>query len=105
MVKVVEFMSGLIDAVAEYQNSARSIGYSYRYYIDNQYSNENIKQLRIEGVAPTDENIISGAYPLSVEYYGVIRAGEEDGPRRAVPRLDCERRGAGMCQAGGIYSS
>ena len=79
-VLVVGNMGGLIDAVAEYQNSARSIGYSYRYYIDNQYSSENIKQLKIEGVAPTDENIISGAYPLSVEYVGVIRAGEEDGP-------------------------
>jgi len=79
-VKAVGGMGGLIDAVAEYRNSARSIGYSYRYYIDNQYSNENIKQLKIEGVAPTDENIISGAYPLGVEYAGVIRAGEEDGP-------------------------
>jgi len=79
-VKAIADMGGLIDAVAEYQNSARSIGYSYRYYIDNQYQNENIKQLKIEGVAPTDGNIISGAYPLSVEYYGVIRAGEEDGP-------------------------
>jgi len=80
MVKVIAGMGELVDAVAEYQNSAASIGYSYRYYIDNQYSNENIKILKIEGVAPTDENIVSGAYPLSVNYVGVIRAGEEDGP-------------------------
>jgi len=80
MVKVVVGMGWLVEAVAEYQNSAASIGYSYRYYIDNQYSHENIKQLKIEGVAPTDENIISEAYPLSVNYYGVIRQGEEEGP-------------------------
>jgi len=79
-VYTIQTMSGLIDAVAEYENSAASIGYSYRYYIDNQYKNENIKILKIDGIAPTDENIISGAYPLSVNYYGVIRAGEEDGP-------------------------
>jgi len=79
-VKLYDSMSGLMDAVAEYENSARSIGYSYRYYIDNQYSKENVKQLQIEGIAPTDENIINGKYPLSVNYYGVIRAGEEDGP-------------------------
>ena len=79
-VTVIASMGELVDAVAEYRNSASSIGYSYRYYIDNQYSKENIKQLKIEGVAPTDDNIRSGAYPLSVNYVGVIRAGEEDGP-------------------------
>ena len=79
-VSVIVSMGELVDAVAEYQNSAASIGYSYRYYIDNQYSKENIKQLKIEGVAPTDENIRSGAYPLSVSYVGVFRQGEEDGP-------------------------
>jgi len=80
IVKLYDSMMGLMDAVAEYENSARSIGYSYRYYIDNQYSKENVKQLKIEGVAPTDENIRSGAYPLSVNYVGVFRQGEEDGP-------------------------
>ena len=79
-VRIVTAMGDLIDAVAEYENSAASIGYSYRYYIDNQYSSKNIKQLKIEGVAPTDENIASRAYPLSVNYYGVIRKGEEQGP-------------------------
>jgi len=79
-VMVVGGMGGLIDAVAEYQNSARSIGYSYKYYIDNQYSNESIKQLKIEGVAPTNENIRNGSYPLSVEYVGVILKGGEKGP-------------------------
>jgi phosphate transport system substrate-binding protein len=78
-VMVVVGMGELVDAVAEYENSAVSIGYSYRYYIDNQYQNKNIKQLKIDGVAPTDVNIISGAYPLSVNYYGVFRKGEEDG--------------------------
>jgi len=80
LVQTIYSMGALVDAVAEYENSAASIGYSYRYYIDNQYSNENIKQLKIEGVAPTDENIIGGTYPLSVNYYGVIRQGEETGP-------------------------
>jgi len=79
-VNVVQGMGMLIEAVAEYRNSVASIGYSYRYYIDNQYSKENVKQLQINGVVPTDENIINGTYPLSVNYYGVIRAGEEQGP-------------------------
>jgi phosphate transport system substrate-binding protein len=71
-VKVAEGMGHLIDMVAEYQNSAASIGYTYKYYIDNLYKNENIKLLRIDGHAPGEDG-----YPLRVNYYGVIR--EKDG--------------------------
>ena len=73
-------MVGLVEAVAEYRNDSASIGYTYKYYIENLYKNPDIKMLRINGVAPTDENIVSGAYPLSVNYYGVIRAGDEEAP-------------------------
>ncbi|MDR2687394.1 MAG: substrate-binding domain-containing protein [Oscillospiraceae bacterium] len=80
MVSIIAGMGELVDAVAEYKNSAASIGYSYRYYIDNQYGSVNLKQLKIEGIAPTDENIRNNGYPLSVNYVGAIRAGEEDAP-------------------------
>ena len=76
-VEVVYSMGPLIDAVAEYQNNAASIGYTYRYYIDNLYKNDNIKILKIDGVSPDAENLRSGAYPLTVNYYGVIRGGAE----------------------------
>ena len=79
-VMVQMFMSSLVEAVAEYQNATASIGYTYRYYIDNLYKDERIKTIAVEGVAPTDENVISGAYPLSVNYVGVIRAGDENEP-------------------------
>jgi phosphate transport system substrate-binding protein len=78
-VEVVTGMGELIQAVAEYQNSGASIGYTYKFYIDRLYRSANIKVLSIDGVAPTDENVRSGAYPLSTSYYGVIRGGEEDG--------------------------
>jgi len=76
----LESMSSMVDVVAaEYTNGPAAIGYTYRYYIENQYQNENIKMLRIEGAAPTDENVISGAYPLVTEYVGVVReAGHEN---------------------------
>jgi len=79
-VLIVEGMSGLVERVAEYRNGKASIGYTYRYYIDRLYKNDKIKTIAVEGVAPTDENIRSGSYPLSVNYVGVIRQGEEDGP-------------------------
>ena len=70
----------LSEAVAEYGNSDTSIGYGYRYCVDNLYGAASIKLLKIDGVAPTPENIASGAYPLSVYHYGTIRQSEAAGP-------------------------
>ena len=79
-VQVEDSMSGLVERVAEYKNGKTSIGYTYRYYIDRLYKNDKIKAIAIEGVVPTDENIRSGAYPLSVNYVGAYREGEENEP-------------------------
>lgn len=77
-VTVIEGMGELVEAVAEYENETASIGYTYRYYIDNLYKNDEIKTIAVEGVSPTDENIRSGAYPYTTNYYGVIRKEEEN---------------------------
>ena len=77
-VKVIEGMGMLVDAVAEYENETASLGYTYRYYIDTLYKNDNIKTIAVDGVAPTDENIRSRAYPFTTNYYGVIREGDEE---------------------------
>jgi len=77
----LQTMSSLVNGVAaaEYLNSSHSIGYSYRYYTDNQFKRDEIKYLKINGVAPTDENILNGSYPLNTKYYGVTRHSDEDG--------------------------
>lgn len=77
-VRVIEGMGMLVDAVAEYKNETSSLGYTYRYYIDTLYKNDNIKTLAVDGIAPSDENIRNGSYPFTTNYYGVIRQGEED---------------------------
>lgn len=77
-VKVIEGMGMLVDAVAEYENETASLGYTYRYYIDTLYKNDNIKTVAVDGIAPTDENIRSGAYPFTTNYYGVIKEGDEE---------------------------
>jgi len=64
--------------VAEYKVYEASIGYTYKFYIDTLYKNENIKILRIEGISPDEENIRAGRYPFTTCYYGVIRAGDEN---------------------------
>ena len=77
---LIDSMGILIEAVADYQNRLSSIGYSYKYYVDNQYPDPNIKTIAIEGAEPNEKNIRSKAYPLSTNYYGVIRGGEEKEP-------------------------
>lgn len=70
-------MGQLVEAIADYKTSLGSIGYTYQYYIDTLYKNENIKVLSVDGIAPTPDNLQSGAYPYTTAYYGVHRAGEE----------------------------
>jgi len=78
-------MGELVEAVAKYENGKASIGYTYYYYINNLYKNENIKVLKINGVSPSNENLISGDYPFSTSYYAVIRGNEpEDSPARKL---------------------
>ncbi|MDR2752294.1 MAG: substrate-binding domain-containing protein, partial [Clostridiales bacterium] len=71
-------MGEMVNAVAEYDNGAGSIGYSYKYYVDKLYKSDNIKILKIEGIEATQETMAAETYPLSVGYYGVVR--ESDGP-------------------------
>jgi phosphate transport system substrate-binding protein len=72
-------MGIMIESVAEYQNDRYSIGYTFKYYIDRLYVNENIKVLEISGAAPTDENIRNQSYPFITNYYAVYRAEDRTG--------------------------
>ena len=75
----------LVDAVAEYENGPASIGYTYAYYIHNLYRNDQIKTLRVDGIAPDNARLISGEYPFTSRYYAVIRQEEEeDSPARTL---------------------
>ncbi len=71
-------MGGLVEDVATYRADSTSIGYTYLFYINTLYKNDQIKALRVNDVAPTPENLRSGAYPLTAQYFGVIRQGEEE---------------------------
>jgi len=77
IVKVAEGMGMLVDVVGEYENSKASIGYTYKYYIDTLYKNENIKTIKVEGISPDSENLKNKSYPFTTNYYGVIRKDDE----------------------------
>jgi phosphate transport system substrate-binding protein len=64
-------MGGIISHVAEYRNYSSAIGYSFRYFAQGMKPNDGIKLLAVGGVAPTAENIKSGAYPFTIDVYAV----------------------------------
>ena len=79
-------MSGLMDVIAPNDGSLGSIGYSvYAYAADMYGTGDNIKFIKVDGVAPTKETIISGEYPLSSYNYAIFRADEPE--KGAVRRL------------------
>ncbi|MBR6967059.1 MAG: substrate-binding domain-containing protein [Ruminococcus sp.] len=64
--------------VGEYVNGTGSIGYTFGYFFDRLYDSEDIKLLKIDGAAPDEENIRSGAYPFVIPYYAVTVNGDEN---------------------------
>ena len=74
-------MADLIAQVGNYDNGLNSIGYSYLYYVDALYKSGSLKVLSVDGVAPTPENLRSGAYPYTVYYYAVYLQGNENAAR------------------------
>ena len=74
----VEGMDGLIEKIAEYNESANAIGYSVFYYAKKMYQVPGLKLLSVDGVMPTDDTIAKREYPYLNEYYLVIREDTEE---------------------------
>ena len=78
-------MDILIDELARYNNEGNALGYSVFYYASYMYRQPGLQMIAVDGVAPSDETIADGSYPLLNEYYVVIRAEEpEDSPARQL---------------------
>ena len=78
--RAIMTMGDLIEYVASYKNATQSLGYTFYYYINNLYKNDNIKVLQINGIAPDNENLLDHSYPFSSGYYAVTR---KDGDKKA----------------------
>lgn len=50
-----------------------AIGFSFRFYVEGMVAKSGIKLLSINGVAPTEENIANGSYPIIYKFYAVYR--------------------------------
>ncbi|MBQ4052309.1 MAG: substrate-binding domain-containing protein [Clostridia bacterium] len=70
---VVAGMGGIIEKAADYRNYKNAIGYSFRFYSTEMVQNNQIKLLSVNGIAPTEENVANGTYPIASEFYAVTR--------------------------------
>ena len=71
---VTDGMEDILENI-EYRNLPNAIGYSFRFYCTEMVGS-GVRLLSIDGVAPTLENIRSGAYPHVTTLYAVTRGGE-----------------------------
>lgn len=80
-------MIGLLEAVAEYDNSEGALGYTVYYYLTNMESDKlgTSKILAVDGINPTNETIASGEYPFVNDFYVVINKSlADDAPARVL---------------------
>lgn len=61
-----------------------SIGFSFRYYMDDMVSNDSVKMLSLNGIYPSAENIRNGSYPIIAQFYAIYRA---DNKNENIPIL------------------
>ena len=51
--------------------AGKSIGFSFRYYVEGIVENGAIKMISVNGVYPNKENIENNLYPLTSEFYAI----------------------------------
>ncbi|MBQ6066267.1 MAG: substrate-binding domain-containing protein [Clostridia bacterium] len=93
---IVGSMIGLLEAVADYDNSEDALGYTVYYYLTNMETDKlkTSKILDVNGVTPSNETIGSGDYPLTNDFYVVIRKdAEENSPERILYNWICSDQG------------
>jgi phosphate transport system substrate-binding protein len=68
---IVSAMGGIIQETTSYQNRTNAIGFSFRHFSQNMVENGKIKNIAIEGILPTKENIQNETYPLVDQFYAI----------------------------------
>ena len=71
-------MMGIVEKVAEYENEAGAIGYSFRYFLEGLNEVENVKILKINDVYPSNSTIQDGTYPVTTSLYCITVKGNDN---------------------------
>ncbi|MBR5528299.1 MAG: substrate-binding domain-containing protein [Clostridia bacterium] len=83
----IDSMIGLLEAVADYENSEDALGYTVYYYLTNMEEEKlgTSKILAVDGISPTNDTIADGSYPYTNDFYVVIRKdAAPDSPERIL---------------------
>ncbi|GAA0344254.1 hypothetical protein GCM10008967_38370 [Bacillus carboniphilus] len=68
---IVTGMGGIIRETTNYRNKTNAIGFSFRHFSQDMVDLGKIKNIEVEGVLPTKENIKNGSYPIIGEFYAI----------------------------------
>ena len=66
-------MFGIVEAVAEYDNSKYALGYGYYYYVNTMYKKDTIKILSVDNIQANNDTIKNEEYPFYDKGYIVLR--------------------------------
>ncbi len=83
--KSILVSDSLMDQISvEWRGVQPVLGYSYRFFATTMHPNPHAKLLQIDGVAPDPENIASGTYPFTVEFYAITRGAPTGNTARLI---------------------
>lgn len=68
---IVSGMGGIIRETSNYQNRPNAIGYSFRHFSEEMVQNGKIKNIAVNGVLPTIENIQNETYPIVANFFAI----------------------------------
>ena len=98
---VLDGSNSLMKQMSVWYNGVQpALGYSYRFFAQTMYPNEDTALLAVDGVAPTDENIADGSYPFVADVYAVTR-GEPDGAVKQLLQWILSPQGQYLIEASG----
>lgn len=92
---VVGSMVGLLEVIADYDNSPAALGYTVYYYLTNMETDKlsRSKILAVGGVEANNETIRNGEYPYANNFYAVIPADlPADDPARVLYNWICSEQ-------------
>ena len=99
--QIIGSMSGLLEVVADFDNSPDALGYTVYYYLSNMEPDKlsRSKILAVDGVECNNDTIRSGAYPYVNDFYAVIPANlPDDAPARVLYNWICSEQGRELAE-------
>ena len=75
---MISFMKGQEIKKYPIQSLGASIGFSFRFYVEDLVGNSDVKTISVNGIEPTKETIKNKSYPITVPFYAVYRKDNEN---------------------------